>query len=178
MSEEFNLAADALWLDFVNTSRGPGREDTLPDLAAYHRWTKASRLPSDADETDLATLRQLRARLRAIAVALVEGEPAPPGGVALLNDLLSERAGHEQLVRESGRWQIRFLPGGPVEAVVAIARSATADLAADPCVVRQCASPTCDRFFRDHTPNSTRRICGAATCGGPGRVERRRTALT
>ena len=49
---EFILLGDALWLDFVNTARGRGPvTDRLPDAAAYHRWTKATRIGSVAGGT-------------------------------------------------------------------------------------------------------------------------------
>ena len=69
MDPEFPLLADALWLDFVNTGRGP--HDLLPDLDAYHRWTKACRLPSDAAAMQLPALRRVRLVLEGLAEALV-----------------------------------------------------------------------------------------------------------
>lgn len=178
MDTEFVLLGDALWLDFVNTAREPGaRVDTLPDLAAYHRWTKACRLPSDADAVEFITVRRLRARLVLLADALVEGTPIPSRAITALNQLLNRHQGHEQLVRESGRWHVRFLPARSPAALVAIARSAAAMLAAEDVVLRHCANASCHLLFHDTSPFHDRFWCSPLRPCSSIPVERRRSQL-
>lgn len=178
MDIEFVLLGDALWLDFINTSREAGaRPDAMPDLAAYHRWTKACRLPSDADAVEFTTVRRVRARLVLLADALIEGTPVPSRAITTVNQLLSQRQGHEQLVRESGRWQVRFLPGRAPDALVAIARSAAATLAESEVVLRHCANAGCRLRFQDTSPFHDRFWCSPLrSCRGVP-VERRRSQL-
>ena len=49
---EFILLGDAVWIDFINTAHGrqPDSPDGLADPAAYHRWSKAEKLTSDATQ--------------------------------------------------------------------------------------------------------------------------------
>lgn len=176
MDPEFPLLADALWLDFVNTGRGP--HDLLPDLDAYHRWTKACRLPSDAAAMQLPALRRVRLVLEGLAEALVSGRAAAPGAVEMLNDVLRESEGAEQLVREGGSWRLRFQPGVPAVALVAVGRSAAEVLAAPDTLVRHCAGQGCRLLFLDRTPGGTRMFCSDHSCGRGHWVERRRAALT
>jgi predicted RNA-binding Zn ribbon-like protein len=178
MDTEFVLLGDALWLDFVNTAAETGaRADTMPDLAAYHRWTKACRLPSDADAVEFTTVRRVRARLALLAEALIDGTPPPSRAITTLNQLLQRRPGHEHLVRESGKWQVRFLPGQSPAALVAIARSAAATLAETDVVLRRCASAGCRLRFQDRSPFHDRYWCTPLRpCSGVP-VERRRGQL-
>lgn len=178
MDPEFVLLGDALWLDFVNTAPAPGaRPDTLPDLAAYHRWTKACRLPSDADALEFSSIRRVRARLVLLADALTEGTPVPSRAISTINQLLSRSDGHEQLVRESGKWQVRFLPGEAPPALVAVARSAAATLAEPEVLMRYCANPACRLRFHDRTPFHDRYWCSPLRACKHVPVERRRSAL-
>jgi predicted RNA-binding Zn ribbon-like protein len=178
MDLEFVLLGDALWLDFVNTAREPGaRPDTIPDLAAYHRWTKACRLPSDADALEFSTIRRVRARLVLLAEALAEGTPIPSRVIATINQLLHRSEGHEQLVRESGKWQVRFLPAQAPLALVAVARSAAATLAETEVVIRSCANEACRLLFQDRTAFHDRYWCSPWRSCSEIPVERRRSAL-
>jgi len=175
---EFLLLGDAVWLDFVNTSRGRGpRLDRLPDAAAYHRWTKACKLRSDADARDFAVIRRFRNRLGVLAEALAADRPAPTACISLINGLLRTAGGRQQLTRQSGAWSVRFAPDGPPAALVAVAHSAATSLA-DPLLrVRQCAGAGCTLFFSDATAAKGRRWCVDDICGGGAWVERRRGAL-
>ena len=178
MDTEFVLLGDALWLDFVNTAREAGlRPDTIPDLAAYHRWTKACRLNSDADAVEFATIRRFRARLLLLAQALADAAPPPPRTIATINRLLQRRRGQEQLVRESGKWHVRFLPLEAPPALVAIARSAAATLMERDLVIRRCAHEACRLLFQDTTPIHDRYWCSPLRPCRDVPVERRRGAL-
>jgi predicted RNA-binding Zn ribbon-like protein len=175
---EFLLLGDAVWLDFVNTARGRGpRVDRLPDAAAYHRWTKACKLRSDADARDFALVRRLRNRLVTLAEALSDDGPAPTACISMLNALLRTTGGRQQLTRQSGSWSVRFAPDGPPTALVAVAHSAAASLSNPLCRIRRCAGTGCTLFFSDTSVAKGRRWCVHEVCGSGAWVERRRGAL-
>lgn len=178
---EFILLGDAVWLDFINTARGRGgaaaRAERMADGAAYHRWTKASRLRSDADTTDFAVIRRFRGRLIRLAEALAAGSPAPTVAITAINELVRRAGGHEQLTREGGVWRLRFALDAAPPALVAIAHSAAASLAASALRIRDCSSSGCTLFFADSSIGGDRRWCSAEPCGSSSWIERRRGAL-
>jgi predicted RNA-binding Zn ribbon-like protein len=175
---EFTLLGDAVWLDFVNSSRGrtPAPPDLLPDAEAYARWSRAQNLEPE-DETSFPLVHAFRDHLTAIAEALHAGQRPPGSAVAAINSHLARCAGNHQLTRVSGGWRLRFAPGRPLRALEAIARSAAATLADPAMSVRRCAGETCSLFFADGTPGRGRLWCDAAVCGQGARVERRRGLL-
>jgi predicted RNA-binding Zn ribbon-like protein len=176
---EFILLGDACWLDFVNTARGrtPDPPDLLADPAAYHRWTRAQKLASDADEVAFAEILAFRRQLAALADALSSGRQAPPSSIAAVNARLAQQTGHEQLVRTAGRWSLRLAPERPPRALEVVARSAAATLAYPVQTVRRCAAEPCSLVFLDGSTTQSRRWCSATACGGRGRIERRRGML-
>jgi predicted RNA-binding Zn ribbon-like protein len=176
---EFTLLGDAIWLDFVNTARGRtlGSPDQLPDAAAYHRWTKALKLRSDAGERAFTDVIRLRTNLTTLAQAFDSGERPPAPAIATINDLLQTTTGVQQLTRIGGEWRLRFAASEPPTAFMAIARSAAGTLANPLVFVRQCAGAECSLFFSDDSPSQGRRWCSADACGHAGWVERRRGLL-
>jgi len=174
--QEFTLLGDACWLDFVNTARGRSASppDLLFDPAAYHRWTKAEKLPSDVDTVPFPAILAFRRELGRLAEALRIGRQPPPSAIAAINARLATQAGREQLVRTAGTWQLPFAADRPPAALDAIARSAAATLADRTRTVRECAADPCSLLFLDASPTQSRRWCSAAVCGGRGRIERRR----
>lgn len=176
---EFTLLGDALWLDFVNSAGGrtPAPPDLLPDLAAYHRWTKANRLVPDIERRPFGELIAFRDRLKALAEALHGGEPSPPSAVEAINAALAASPGARQLVRVGGTWRLRFTPAVAPAALAAIALSAATTLA-DPAVrVRRCAGAACSLFIADGSAAQTRLWCAPEICGAGIAVERRRGLL-
>jgi predicted RNA-binding Zn ribbon-like protein len=173
---EFILLGDACWLDFVNTARGRVARppDLLHDPAAYHRWTKAEKLPSDVELVPFEEILAFRRELARMAQALSAARQVPASAVAAINRRLAEATGREQLIRTAGVWQVRFAAGRAVRALDAVARSAASTLADRGKTVRQCAADPCSLFFLDGSSTQSRRWCSAAVCGGRGRIERRR----
>ena len=174
-SPEFTLLGDAVWLDFVNSSRGRAASppDLLPDAEAYRRWSRVQRLdPDDGAPFDL--VRAFRQHLTALAEALNAGVQPPGGSIAAINAQLAQCAGSHQLTRINGSWRLRFAPARTLRSLEAIARSAAATLADPATVVRRCAGEACSLFFADATPTHSRRWCDTAVCGAGARVERRR----
>jgi predicted RNA-binding Zn ribbon-like protein len=173
---EFTLLGDACWLDFVNTARGRAAAppDRLPDPAAYHRWTKAEKLPSDVETVPFDEILGFRRELTRLAEWLSAGRQAPASAAAAINRRLGAEGGHEQLIRTGGVWQLRFVPARPPSALEAVARSAAVSLTDRIRAVRQCAAAPCSLFFLDGSATQSRRWCSPAVCGGRGRIERRR----
>jgi predicted RNA-binding Zn ribbon-like protein len=172
---EFTFLGDAIWLDFVNTARArtTPSADLLADLAAYHRWAKAQKLHSDADEVAFAELLDFRERLTALAEALDRGRQAPATAISAVNGRLSGVTGHRQLTRVAGSWIQHFSVSGQPPALAAIAASAAATVADPRTIVRLCAGTTCSLFFSDDSPRHSRHLCSAA-CGRSVRLDRRR----
>jgi predicted RNA-binding Zn ribbon-like protein len=175
---EFTLLGDAVWLDFVNSSRGRilSPPDLLSDADAYRRWSRAQNLEPE-DKALFASVRAFRDQLTALAEALHAGLRPPGGAVAALNSHLARCPGSHQLTRVGGGWRLRFAPARPLRALEAIARSAAATLADPATAVRRCAGDTCSLFFTDDTPARARLWCDAAVCGQGARIERRRGLL-
>ncbi len=173
---EFLLLGDALWIDFINTARGHEADppDRLPELPAYHRWTKAQKLASDADTVPWEEVLDFRARLLAVASALAEERQPPSSAIHEINRLLARTEGHHHLTRVGGAWQLAFAPLRSATALEAVAGSAARTLA-DPSVrVRRCRAEPCSLFFVDRSPGFSRTWCSAEPAAHPVRVDRRR----
>ena len=172
---EFTLLGDALWLDFVNTAAEPtSGADKLADQAAYHRWTKAVKLTSEAGGTPFEDALRLRSRLAALAEALSAGRQPPASAIQAVNAALALVEGHHQLIRVNGALRTQFRNARPPSALAAIAASAAATLSEPMGTVRRCAGPDCALYFTDHSPQQNRRWCSFSRCGEKLRVERRR----
>jgi predicted RNA-binding Zn ribbon-like protein len=172
---EFTLLGDAVWLDFVNSSRGRvlSPPDLLPDAGAYGRWSRAHNLEPE-DGASFPLVRAFRDHLTVIAEALHAGVQPPGGSVAAVNSHLARCPGSHQLTRVGGGWRLLFAPGRPLRALEAIARSAAVTLANPATAVRRCAGETCSLFFTDDTPARGRLWCDVTVCGRGARIERRR----
>ncbi len=176
---EFILLGDAVWIDFINTALGrqPDSPDGLTDAAAYHRWSKAEKLTSDATELPWSEVLDFRARLLSIAAALSDEHQPPSSAIHEVNRLLTRTDGHHQLTRVGGTWQLAFTPHRTPSALEAIARSAAVTLADPEARVRQCSAAPCTLYFVDRTPGHSRTWCSAEAAAHPtARIERRRVA--
>jgi predicted RNA-binding Zn ribbon-like protein len=180
MESEFTLLGDAVWLDFVNTSRGrvSSPPDLLSDSSALERWARAQSMEwSDESAPSLDEALTFRERLTALAEALHSDQQPPTGSISAINQQLARNSGHHQLTRVSGEWQLRFAAARRPTILLAIAASA-AEVLADPLLlVRRCAGQSCSLFFTDDSPNERRRWCSTAVCGREVTIERRRGLL-
>jgi predicted RNA-binding Zn ribbon-like protein len=180
VESEFTLLGDAVWLDFVNTSRGrvSSPPDQLSDAASFIRWAVALSLdPDSGDQPPHHDVLCFRERLSALAEALHAGMQPPSGSVTAINEQLARNGGVHQLTRVGGEWRLRFAPSRRPSVLEAIAHSAAACLADPLLFVRRCAGDACSLFFTDDSPNQGRRWCNAAVCGRQLNVERRRGLL-
>jgi len=178
-NDEFILLGDAVWLDFVNTSRGrvAPPPDLLPDFDAWRRWALTRKLDPGSDPSQFPDIRRVRDCLAALAEALHADRPPPGGAIAAMNELLTHRAGSQQLTRVSGAWRLHFAPSRSATALEIIARSAAGTLSDRVMRVRQCAGPRCSLYFSDDSPTGSRRWCDPQVCGRDMIVERRRGLL-
>lgn len=173
----FVLLGDAIWVDFVNTTRGTGPvRDRLRDLAAYREWVKLQKLPLDEDSLLFEEIIEFRQRLTALALAVSAGRQAPATSIHAINSILAQTTGYHQLTRVQGSWRTVFSLVRPSPAIDAIARSAAATLIDPNAILRQCSGASCTLFFVDTSAHHARRWCSSATCGQKMRVERRRSA--
>jgi predicted RNA-binding Zn ribbon-like protein len=174
---EFLLLGDALWLEFINTARLP--QDTLPDAAAFLRWSKAVQVDNVRGAEAFSQVRKFRDQLLVLAEALHGQRHPPPSIIESINARLAGVEGRERLVRVGGSWRIRFAPGRSPNALEAIAQSVASTLATPLAFIRLCANPGCNLFLLDESSNQSRRWCSRSRCGQGTRVERRRnTRLT
>lgn len=171
---EFLLLGDALWLEFINTARPAA--DTLPDAAAFQRWSTAVRVDATGGPVAFSEVNKFRSQLVGLAESMAEGRNPPPSVVESINSRLGAVEGREQLVRIGGSWRIRFGPGRSPTALEALAQSAAQTLATPQAVVRACANRSCGLYLLDDSPSHSRRWCSRSRCGQGTRVERRRNA--
>ena len=180
LQSEFTLLGDAVWLDFVNTSRGRVHSppDLLSDPPALARWARAQSLEWDVEyPPSLEEALVFRERLTSLAEALHSDQQPPTGSIAAINEQLARRNGHHQLTRVSGDWQLRFAPVQRPTMLLAIASSAAEVLSHPLLLVRRCAGESCSLFFTDDSPNERRRWCSSVVCGRQVTIERRRGLL-
>lgn len=172
-------------LDFVNTevATDGALRDLLGDVADLVAWLEhAGALDratargalarwgaKRAGDLLLAEARELRASLRKIADAAVEGRPIPRIAVRRVNAVLARGA---SITRVSGDSAAGFVAqrglrlDQPADLLVPIAEAAAQLLCeADLARVRRCAHPACVLYFLDGTKNGTRRWCDMRTCG-------------
>ena len=180
LQTEFTLLGDAVWLDFVNTSRG--RVHSPPDLLsgadALARWARTQSLEwTEESAPTLEEALMFRERLTCLAEALHADQQPPTASITAINQQLSRHSGHHQLTRVSGEWQLRFAPVRRPTLLMAIAASAAEVLSRPLLLVRRCAGESCSLFFTDDSPNERRRWCSPAVCGRQVTIERRRGLL-
>ena len=157
------LAAVAL----VNSAEPP---DTLTTPAQLDAFFVAHRYSGDRthDDAELATVRALRAPLRALLTA------GRDEAVAQLNAILAERRAVPQLVRHDG-WDYHLHatdPSAPLADRVAVETAmAMVDVirADEMSRLSTCADDTCSGIVLDLSRNRSRRFC-STTCGNRNAV--------
>jgi len=151
---------------------GEGGEDherltRLGDVVAFGRRHRVENLGA-ARASDVPRLRQLRARLDAVAIACEKGDAA--AAIAGLNALLAETGAVPQIVSHDGRpphVHVTRASAPLADRIAAHSAMGLAELvvAGAGSRIRTCASPRCDAMFIDLSRNQTRRFCDSRTCG-------------
>ena len=154
-------------VDVVNTSPDVSGEELLPDIAALQdlvdrrEVSEVGRLTSD----DLAAVRRLRARLRAVFTA-----PDEPAAIGLVNALIADARTTPRLT-DHDDWPLHmhyYAPGARVaEHLAADCGMALAFViaAGERQRLATCAAPDCQRVLIDLSRNRSKRYCDARTCG-------------
>src|SRR5215468_2504984 len=179
-----HLEALAECVDLINSGRrvsatasGAGRASSddgagerlagLDDVIAFGRRHRVENLGA-ARASDVLRLRELRARLDAVAVACEAGDTA--AAIRDVNAVLAETGAVPQIVSHDGRPPHIHVTraGAPLaDRIAAHSAMGLAELiVAGQCDrVRTCASPQCDAVFIDLSRNQSRRYCDSRTCG-------------
>jgi predicted RNA-binding Zn ribbon-like protein len=170
-----------LWIEFVNSDardhRGHGQdEDRLDDPA----WVRAWRDRWELGRVDLqraehrSALKELRALLRGMVQAIVDGAPLADADVDTLNRHLDARPVHSRLERVDDDYRVKLVPTtrGIGAVLFAIAVSFAEFLVeGDRRRLKTCENPDCGWVFYDETRSRTRRWC-APVCGNLIKVRR------
>jgi predicted RNA-binding Zn ribbon-like protein len=140
---------------------------SLDDVIAFGRRHRVENLGA-ARRSDVRRLRELRARLDAIAVACEGGELA--AAIRGVNEVLAETGAVPQIVSHDGRpphIHVTRASAPLADRIAAHSAMSLAELvvAGAGGRVRTCASPLCDAIFVDLSRNQTRRFCDSRTCG-------------
>ena len=147
-----------------------GRDERLAgldDVVAFGRRHRVQDLGA-ARSGDVPRLRELRARLDAVAVACEAGDDA--ASIRGLNALLAETGAVPQIVSHDGRpphIHVTRATAALADRIAAHSAMGLAELVVAGAVgrVRTCASPRCDAVFIDLSRNQSRRFCDSRTCG-------------
>ncbi|HET9944627.1 MAG TPA: CGNR zinc finger domain-containing protein [Actinomycetes bacterium] len=154
-------------VDLVNSRESGSRPDCLADLDDLTAFVER-RAVSEAGalgESDLAAVRRLRDRLRAIVLADDDAE-----AVRLVNDLVADGRTTPRLTDHDG-WPLHmhyYAPGARLaEHLAADCGMALAFViaAGERQRLAVCAAPDCDRVLVDLSRNRSKRYCDSRTCG-------------
>jgi predicted RNA-binding Zn ribbon-like protein len=167
--------------DTVMTAVEPARDLlAAPERSAVWWALQAKRLPESATMPEPAAVRRLRAAVRDLLDAHLEGRQPQASSVEDVNATAASVPSSPRLDYSGGsaraevRWHTEH--GGNV-ALASIAREVI-DLFADPgrlARLRRCANPACSMLFLAET--SRRRWCAGNVCGNRVRVARHQDRL-
>jgi predicted RNA-binding Zn ribbon-like protein len=174
----------ARWLDLVATrSNWPSRApvERLPDLDALRSWLEHHALVPDADPTagDLAAVRQIRAALRELAAARVEGRTPHPSAFDTVNAALARAAKAPRHIVvpdpiEPG-YVRRRVPDVDAALTLIIEQAIDTMSSTDAAYLRECEEASCRELFLDSS--GRRRWCSTPACGIRARVRAYRARL-
>ena len=154
-------------VDLVNSTASGSRPDRMADLDDLTTFVERREV-SDAGalgESDLAAVRRLRDRLRAIVLSGDDAE-----AVRLVNDLVADGRTTPRLTDHDG-WPLHmhyYAPGARLaEHLAADCGMALAFViaAGERQRLAVCAAPDCDRVLVDLSRNRSKRYCDSRTCG-------------
>ncbi len=154
MDEDLPLLGEPPAIELANTwyGEGPSAHDFLANVEVARRW--ASLVVGGDAHVDVAALTELRAAVRALFVAKIDGSSLDPEAVSVVNRHAAEAHASISLrvVGAAASSAVTFRGG-------AAARVATScvEVLTGPDPIRQCEGPGCTMFFvQDH---GRRRFC-------------------
>jgi predicted RNA-binding Zn ribbon-like protein len=155
--------------------------ERLPDLDALRNWLERHALAPEADPTaaDLAAVRQIRAALRELAVARVEGRTPHPSAFDTVNAALARAAKAPRHIVvpdpiEPGLLR-RQVPDVDAALTLVIEQAIDTMSSAEAAYLRECEEASCRELFLDST--GRRRWCSTPACGIRARVRAYRARL-
>ena len=192
VSRVFNLSADHVALDFVNTLDDrfapDARVEKLESYADFLSFAKQSGVLTASEASNLAkaaksgkaagalrTAINLREVLARIFYSLVEQQRVARGDLQELNKYFQQASRHRVLLPEEGglSWRWEGLDKN-LEAPLWPVAQAAADLLASSHVklIRACARESCRWLFLDVSKNHSRRWCDMKVCGNRVKAHR------
>ena len=185
-----DLVADALCLNFTNTSSGRGtpmRQEHLRQWEHLLAWAEHAgvidapyrraleRSAEHAGDETLSRALELREAIYALFRAVIASQGAPASSLQPLNRTLSEAmaAAGIRPAAEGFTWGWPDDEPQPMRILWAIARSA-AELLTGPDLdrVKFCPGEGCGWLFLDKTRNGKRRWCEMEVCGSRAKMRR------
>jgi predicted RNA-binding Zn ribbon-like protein len=130
----------------------------------------------EASGATLNRIRSVRAALREVTDAVVDGRTPRVNALDTINDAMRARAATELVVGPDGVGVGHRHVGDPVDdALARISEPLVTELSAGhPERIRICASDTCAWIFYDESRAGRRRWCDMATCGNRAKAARHR----
>jgi predicted RNA-binding Zn ribbon-like protein len=172
------------WLDLVATrANWPSRTplERLPDLDTLRSWLEHHALAPEAEPTpaDLAAVRQIRAALRELAAARVEGRTPHPSAFDTVNAALARAAKAPRHIVvpdpiEPG-YVRRRVPDVDAALTLIIEQAVDTMSSTEAGYLRECEEASCRELFLDST--GRRRWCSTPACGIRARVRAYRARL-
>jgi predicted RNA-binding Zn ribbon-like protein len=170
--------------DFINTLEYDAIEGTpnehLPTVELAVEWfaTRGLIHPESLDATgrDLERIQAVRAALRDVADAVVEGRAPKRGAIDRVNRTLRARAATELVAGPDGIGIGHRHVGDPIDdALARVAEPLVQELASgNPERLRVCANDMCRWVFYDESRAGQRRWCDMTTCGNRAKAARHR----
>ncbi|HEY3923097.1 MAG TPA: CGNR zinc finger domain-containing protein [Acidothermaceae bacterium] len=172
------------WLDLVATrANWPSRVplERLPDLDALSSWLDDHALAPEAAPiaADLNAVRQIRAALRELAAARVEGRTPHPSAFDTVNAALARAAKAPRHIVvpdpiEPG-YVRRRVPDVDAALTLMIEQAIDTMSSTEAGYLRECEEASCRELFLDST--GRRRWCSTPACGIRARVRAHRARL-
>lgn len=186
--ESGNLALDLLNTEADTAEDQPDQLQSPTDLAGWLDATPLTAAPSRGLAPTsppgwrrlLDEARQLRGHVARIVDALVGGKAPLPHDVFGINRVLTTSCRSKSLqFGDQGLRLVERETGASLRTVLVPVAHAAADLmsSADPERIRQCASPSCHRWFLDTSKGGRRKWCSMAECGNRAKAASHRRRL-
>lgn len=167
--------------DTVMTAVQPARDLlAAPERSAAWWALQANRLPERAGTPLPAAVRRLRAAIRDLFDAHLEGREPQPASIEDVNAAAAAVPSSPRLCYSggAGRAEVRWHPEYGGDVALASIACEVIELFADPgrlSMLRRCANPSCSMLFLART--ARRRWCAANVCGNRVRAARHQERL-
>jgi predicted RNA-binding Zn ribbon-like protein len=175
----FELIGNNPAVDFTNTEMVVQGElrDLLRKEADLVHWAQQAdfNIISGLNSGDLSAARELRAALKEVFQAQIDGHPATRKALTVINRHLADHCTPEILLASADGSAFELAPSGKTlngPALLARLAHEGARLLASPQArqLRRCSNPDCVLIFVDTSRSHRRRWCSMDTCGNRAKV--------